>query len=212
MSDAIVEVRVSLKGRLVKTHRFSQERITIGRDPKANLFLDNPGISRAHAELERRGDMLYVVDLDSANGTFVNDEQVKRERVGEHDQIRIGKFLVEVRILEDRRGTTDGPSTRSAEHEGTMVLDAESIKRVMERTRAAEEKAGVGARGYGDPQVVGNVVRSPYAIPTTGNIVPMSSPRRGPRPFSLAWWRSQVWGVVIGFIVGFIACILAFSG
>ena len=195
MSQSILEVRVTLKGRPVREFRFSDARITIGRDPSSNIFLDNPGISREHAILERKGTGIYVQDLGSANGTFLNDAQILRERVREGDRVRVGKFSLEVRLEEDRRGTESGRSPGAA-FEGTMVLETAQIDRLMTRTKEAESLAAV----MSETEREGNVVRA-RVHPMPGLAAARESePARG-----LAWWKSQVWGLAIGFFAGVVA-------
>jgi DNA-binding NtrC family response regulator len=52
---------------------------TVGRDASADLVVDDPGVSRVHIRLERRDGALFVTDLESRNGTFVNGTPVPSE-------------------------------------------------------------------------------------------------------------------------------------
>src|SRR5262245_46618403 len=63
---------------------------TIGRDPQAEVPIDDQAASRHHARIERRGDDYIVVDLESRNGTLVNGEKVKERTLADGDRIRIG--------------------------------------------------------------------------------------------------------------------------
>jgi pSer/pThr/pTyr-binding forkhead associated (FHA) protein len=97
-----------LKGRPIKTYTFNKEVITVGRNPEADVFLDNPGVSRDHFKLEMTSRGFYAVeDLGSANGTFLNDQPIKREYLMNNDVIHVGKFSLWVNYEEDRRGTED---------------------------------------------------------------------------------------------------------
>lgn len=66
--------------------------ITLGRAPdNAVALVSDSNVSRYHAEIERRGDNFYLVDLNSRNGTFVNDDPVEGERrLQEGDKISLG--------------------------------------------------------------------------------------------------------------------------
>jgi hypothetical protein len=79
--------------------------ITLGRAPDNSVALvSDSNVSRYHAEIERRGDNFYLVDLNSRNGTFVNDEQVERERrLQEGDKISLGGDDSIVEILFDEQ-------------------------------------------------------------------------------------------------------------
>jgi transcriptional regulator with PAS, ATPase and Fis domain len=63
---------------------------TIGRDPSNDLQLDSPGISRQHAELERRGHALVIRDLGSRNGVYCNGVHVDAAPIGPATVMRLG--------------------------------------------------------------------------------------------------------------------------
>ena len=57
------------------------ERMTIGRSPEAEVFLDDVTVSRNHALLVRRRDGLYIDDLGSLNGTYVNRRRIESHKL-----------------------------------------------------------------------------------------------------------------------------------
>lgn len=63
----------------------------IGRDPNSDLTVDNPYISRNHAEITAERGYYQLRDLDSTSGTYVNDQRVKIRRLEEGDRIRLGR-------------------------------------------------------------------------------------------------------------------------
>lgn len=66
----------------------------IGRSSKNDLFLDQESISRHHARITFDGTHYWVQDLNSTNGTFVNDEAVREQRLRDGDQLRIGRSIL----------------------------------------------------------------------------------------------------------------------
>jgi pSer/pThr/pTyr-binding forkhead associated (FHA) protein len=70
--------------------------LILGRDRRADLQLEDRTLSRRHFRLERRGAAFWVVDMESANGTFVNEEQVTSRRLDAGDVIQIGPFEIRV--------------------------------------------------------------------------------------------------------------------
>ena len=52
--------------------------LVIGRDPGADITIDNLGVSRRHAEVRRDGEYTTITDLDSNNGTYVNGKQIQK--------------------------------------------------------------------------------------------------------------------------------------
>lgn len=74
--------------------RFGEKTlITIGRDPSNDVVLDSPTVSRFHAQIERVGHRYRLVDLRSANGTFVNDRRIDEKEywLNDADTVRIGR-------------------------------------------------------------------------------------------------------------------------
>ena len=68
--------------------------VTIGRDTTNNIVLDMPDISRHHVRLVHTLDGFTIEDLESKNGTFLNDEPLKRVKlIQSGDKIRLGEKL-----------------------------------------------------------------------------------------------------------------------
>ena len=74
---------------------------TIGRDPSADIVLDDPGISRRHSEIRVTSDGPHLVtsirDLASTNGTFVNGERITSTRLVDGDRLTVGRTSVTFR-------------------------------------------------------------------------------------------------------------------
>ena len=64
--------------------------VTIGRLPECAIVLDDPNVSRRHAQVRREGDAVFVVDLGSTNGTRVNGVTVREHRLVAGDVISVG--------------------------------------------------------------------------------------------------------------------------
>jgi pSer/pThr/pTyr-binding forkhead associated (FHA) protein len=70
----------------------ADDRVSIGRSPDAGVFLDDVTVSRNHALLVRRKDGLYLDDLGSLNGTYVNRRRIESHRLADGDEIQVGKY------------------------------------------------------------------------------------------------------------------------
>ena len=68
------------------------ERMTIGRRPDSDIFLDDVTVSRDHALIVRRGDEFHLDDLGSLNGTYVNRRRIESHRLEDGDELQIGKY------------------------------------------------------------------------------------------------------------------------
>lgn len=84
------ERRIPLDGR----------RMTLGRHPESDVVLDDPRVSREHAEIVLISDELVVVDRGSTNGTAVNGNLVRQHVLRHGDEIRVGGALLQ---FEDAR-------------------------------------------------------------------------------------------------------------
>ena len=79
-------------GRAGEVFTVAGERMTIGRSPEAEVFLDDVTVSRNHALLVRRRDGLYIDDLGSLNGTYVNRRRIESHRLQNGDELQVGKY------------------------------------------------------------------------------------------------------------------------
>ena len=69
-----------------------EDEITVGRDPRADILLDDSTVSRAHAVFRRMNGAFTVVDAGSLNGTYVNRQRIDHAQLKNGDEIMIGKF------------------------------------------------------------------------------------------------------------------------
>jgi pSer/pThr/pTyr-binding forkhead associated (FHA) protein len=123
----VAEVVVDYGGKEVLRVPLKGPSMTIGRDPQCDLHLDNRALSRRHAMIEKRGAAIWVKDLKSQNGTFVNGERVTDvgQALNGGDTIEVGRYQVRIDGVEEARNDTpvltlDGPEGR---HRFAMVGD-----------------------------------------------------------------------------------------
>jgi len=79
-------------GRVGQSFPLTGEKMTIGRSPETDVFLDDVTVSREHATLVRRGGEWFLDDAGSLNGTYVNRQRVDSHRLEDGDELQIGKF------------------------------------------------------------------------------------------------------------------------
>ncbi len=79
-------------GRSGEAFMLTNERMTIGRSPEAEIFLDDVTVSRNHALLVHRRDGLFVDDLGSLNGTYVNQRRIESHHLQDGDELQVGKY------------------------------------------------------------------------------------------------------------------------
>lgn len=141
--NKMLRIRLTLVGRPVRSQTFDKDVITVGRDPEADIFLDNPGISREHLRFERQPNGDYMlVDLGSANGTFLNDNRAEMIVVNDDDVVRIGKFSMWVGYTDDRRANLPAPPPMPIDsQQATVMLSGAEMEMVMNRAREIESAA-----------------------------------------------------------------------
>ena len=79
-------------GRAGESFALDSERLTIGRGPDSDIFLDDVTVSRDHALLVRRNDQWFLDDLGSLNGTYVNRRRIDTQQLADADELQIGKY------------------------------------------------------------------------------------------------------------------------
>src|SRR6185369_1795912 len=85
---------VSIDGVVIKEVQLSKDRTTLGRRPYNDIVIDNLAISGEHAVLQMSGNEVYLEDLNSTNGTYVNGKAVKKQLLQNSDTVEIGKYKI----------------------------------------------------------------------------------------------------------------------
>lgn len=115
----MITIIVSLRGRVITTQTFTQERIRIGRSPDNEVRIDNAALSRQHAVIDRVGRAYTLIDVSQKNGVYLNGERVRRKHLNHGDTIGLGKFVLSVDLAQRAaigapiargRGRADGAS------------------------------------------------------------------------------------------------------
>jgi transcriptional regulator with GAF, ATPase, and Fis domain len=115
--------------------------LLIGRSNQANIRLKDPSLSTRHCQVEPVEGGWKVVDLDSRNGTFVNDVLVKQRLLEDGDVIRLGRVSLRVRLglsTEDLLGEVSRLASRIHRR-----LGKEGLKQAAERFADASGRRGV---------------------------------------------------------------------
>lgn len=79
----------------------------VGRDPTNAIQVFAPGVSRRHFRFEVEGPLVYVQDLGSSNGTYINNQKVGKQALNEADTITVGG--INLLFCTDNRGTSALP-------------------------------------------------------------------------------------------------------
>lgn len=85
---------VSIDGVVIKDVTLAKDRTTLGRRPYNDIVVDNLAISGEHAVLHMIGGDVYLEDLNSTNGTYVNGRAIKKQALEQNDVIEVGKYKI----------------------------------------------------------------------------------------------------------------------
>lgn len=117
-------------------YRLENDELVIGRGAAATARLDVDSLSRKHARLFRRGDVVFVEDLQSANGTYVNGERVTEPtRLDDGDRVELGRSVILRVSLQD-------------------VLEEETVVRFY-NSSVRDQLTGLYNRHYFDDRLIG---------------------------------------------------------
>ncbi len=124
----------------------SKQEVVIGRDGAADLTIDENVISRLHAKLERKWGGIVIVDLQSKNGTFVNNDRVEEKLLRDGDKIMLGTVKLLYRNPKDVNLEVISQEISKKKKEAAMREAERLAQKQLEEERLAkrqedEEKA-----------------------------------------------------------------------
>src|SRR5512139_3703861 len=121
---------------------FDKTPVTIGRRYDNDVVIDNMAVSGHHAAIEEEDPNFYVlVDLESLNGTFLNEAKVNRERVFDGDVFIVGKHtldFVDLRSETERPVREEAGPKESGAFRDTVILDTKAQQELLAKQAAAK--------------------------------------------------------------------------
>ena len=125
---------VSLDGVVIKEVQITKDKTTLGRRPYNDIVIDNLAVSGEHAVLQMVGADVFIEDLNSTNGTYINGKAVKKQLLSHNDTVEIGKYKIKF-MVED--GT---------DYEKTMIMKPGARPATA---GAQAPNSGFGGSGFG---------------------------------------------------------------
>ena len=101
---------VSLDGVVIKDVQITKDKTTLGRRPYNDIVIDNLAVSGEHAVLQMTGQDVFIEDLNSTNGTYINGKAIKKQQLSNNDTVEIGKYKIKY-LVED-----------NTDYEKTMIV------------------------------------------------------------------------------------------
>lgn len=114
-----------------------KEEITIGRDAENDIQIDNIAVSGEHARILKGPYQYLIEDLNSTNGTFVNEEKITKRVLEENDAITIGKHTLVVAFKEHGSKSRGG---KISDIERTWKLETKRHKEMLKKQRKKSDR------------------------------------------------------------------------
>jgi pSer/pThr/pTyr-binding forkhead associated (FHA) protein len=132
---------VSLDGVVIKEVQITKDKTTLGRRPYNDMVIDNLAVSGEHAVLQMVGNDVFIEDLNSTNGTYINGKAIKKQLLAHNDTVEIGKY--KIKYLTDEGG----------DYEKTMIMrpGAAAQPPAFSPSRAPSSGFGGLSAGSGNP-------------------------------------------------------------
>ena len=127
---------VSLDGVVIKEVQITKDKTTLGRRPYNDIVIDNLAVSGEHAVLQMVGADVFIEDLNSTNGTYINGKAVKKQLLTHNDTVEIGKYKIKY-LVDD--GT---------DYEKTMIMKPGAMPSAPSSV-GYSPTIGFGASGFG---------------------------------------------------------------
>ena len=121
----MLQIELRYENATLASFETENEQITIGRNSKNDIQIDNLAVSNFHAVVKKVMNAYFIEDLKSTNGTFVNEKKIDKYELLDGDEIIIGKHQLFFRFTSKRRD--------SSHLNETMVLDTKRQKELLKK-------------------------------------------------------------------------------
>ena len=131
----MLTIELKFNNAVLKTIETDKEVITIGRNVKNDIQIDNLSVSKQHARIVKQQDKYFIEDMKSTNGTYLNEKKITKDKLTNNDVITIGKHTL-LAILEKK-------SVESSQQDminDTMMLTTEKHKQMLQKQKKIKSK------------------------------------------------------------------------
>ena len=184
---------------VIREYSFDKDSIAIGRNDENTIVIDNLAVSGFHARIDKAGSDYILTDLQSTNGTFVNDQKVISHKLAHGDNIVIGKHII-LFVATESDKVEGGDKEKKLPLDRTVVLDTVKQRELLAKQKVvpqapkAPEKIGVlsfiDGSGLGDIELTKKLTKLGKAhtseIKLTGFLMPATAATISRRPSGYA--------------------------
>lgn len=159
---------LSFDGKELREIPVGPRGMAIGRSPDNEVTIDNLAVSNHHARVTWIEEQLFVEDLQSLNGTFVNDMRIERTVLQHGDSIKVGKhcLLVDTAYITVQPESVPHKSV-APKVDDTLMLDTKQVREMFQHAAEMGERAQVSPSRKKIPSLVvvkGKTDRTEYQL------------------------------------------------
>jgi len=142
---------LSFNGSVVKEYPLDKEVLTIGRKPDNDIHIDNLAVSGHHAKILTILNDSFIEDLDSTNGTYVDDKKISKHALQNGEHIVVGKHELRYVNANAEAGESDFENTMIIRPDTAGMPETEGTNTEIEKSigKIAAELATAGATTTG---------------------------------------------------------------
>jgi pSer/pThr/pTyr-binding forkhead associated (FHA) protein len=131
----MLTIELKFNNAVLKSLDTDKEVITIGRNVKNDIQIDNLSVSKQHARIVKHQGKYFIEDMKSTNGTYLNEKKIAKEKLTNNDVITIGKHTL-LAILEKQ----PVESSQQDIINDTMMLTTEKHKQMLQKQKKTKSK------------------------------------------------------------------------
>ncbi len=124
-------------GEKVVSFPFQQGEVRIGRASDNDVVVNDFGVSRHHSKVTVENNQSFIVDLESRNGTRVNNVLVTKRLLNDGDEISLGKFIIHFTKTTDDQIQIEEEKDENLSSPGTFIKPISDIRRIIPESVSA---------------------------------------------------------------------------
>jgi len=133
---------LTFNSQVIKEYPFAKDSVTMGRQEDNTILIDNLAVSGYHAKIDKLGGEYFLTDLQSTNGTFVNDQKVMSHKLSHGDNIVIGKHVI-LFVATEKQEIEGEEKDKKLPLDKTMLLDTAKQRELLAKQKVAPSTAKI---------------------------------------------------------------------
>lgn len=139
-------LQLKFKNTVIQEYPITKSPIMIGRENNNDIVIDNLSVSRYHVRINKDEDCYIVEDLESGNGSFINDKKLTKETLKDRDEISVGKHTIVFLDTGMSHIAAAEELDETSLAEQTFLLNAKTMPDIMALRSTGSPKGGVAVQ------------------------------------------------------------------